>query len=101
MLAPPPIVFVPLPTFNPTASLYVIVAGITVSVRVQASRGCVCGVKKATKVYDYFLTLKQEVSALNPLHSIRTSPSEGFLRMVMSTINRARSVLHQSLPRFY
>ena len=102
MLAPPPIVVVPLPTLYPTACLYVLVAGITVSVRVRASRGCVYGVKEVRKVYDYFLTLKQEVSASwNPLHSIRTSPFEDFLCMVMSTINRARPVLHQSLPHFY
>jgi len=64
MLALPTIVaqdLVPLPTFYSNASLYILAAGITVSVRVQASRGCVYGVK-ATKVYDYFLTLKQEIS---------------------------------------
>ncbi|EDR02310.1 uncharacterized protein LACBIDRAFT_309700 [Laccaria bicolor S238N-H82] len=62
MFAPPPIVVVPPSTLYPTACLYVLAAGITVSVRVQASRGCVYEVKEVSKVYDYFLTLKQEIS---------------------------------------
>jgi len=48
MLVPPTIVvqdLVLVPTVYPNASLYILAAGITLSVRVQASRGCVYGVK--------------------------------------------------------